>query len=329
MTNLSTGSKILVLHPGALGDGLLALPCIRKLRRCYPKHEVIWIGHQELGKVFVIAGEVHVAHSFYSFPVGTSSASLSSIRHTLQSTSSCDDLVVGWLNDDDGYWKIRVEHLGYVRSLFRSPHDPQLSSRHMLERYGECIEGGNTTPHSFIESDFRSLKGPFPSYHLPLNSLFQVALEKGELILLHPGSGSPQKCVGTEIFADLAKKLILRFPGKIGIIEGPADSIYFPHLLNSLTDVDFLHLQNVDLLTICGLLPHVQLFIGHDSGLSHLAANCGVQSLLLFGPTDPAVWAPRGPHVRVKRNQQLHFSPDALCDAAEELLHEWSPRFVA
>ena len=44
-----------------------------------------------------------------------------------------------------------------------------------------------------------------------------------------------------------------------------------------------------------------RLFLGHDSGISHLAAACGVPSILLFGPTDPAMWAPPSPRVRVLR----------------------------
>ena len=44
-------------------------------------------------------------------------------------------------------------------------------------------------------------------------------------------------------------------------------------------------------------------FFGHDSGISHLAAACGVPSLLLFGPTDPAVWAPPQPWVTILRSE--------------------------
>jgi ADP-heptose:LPS heptosyltransferase len=46
------------------------------------------------------------------------------------------------------------------------------------------------------------------------------------------------------------------------------------------------------------------LFIGHDSGVSHLAASWGAPTLALFGPTDPAVWAPVGPRVRVVRARE-------------------------
>jgi ADP-heptose:LPS heptosyltransferase len=43
------------------------------------------------------------------------------------------------------------------------------------------------------------------------------------------------------------------------------------------------------------------MYIGNDSGITHLAAAVGTPVLALFGPTNPEVWAPRGPHVRVGR----------------------------
>src|SRR4030095_1044673 len=40
-------------------------------------------------------------------------------------------------------------------------------------------------------------------------------------------------------------------------------------------------------------------FIGHDSGISHLAAAAGARGIILFGPTDPNVWAPQNKDVSV------------------------------
>src|SRR5207248_2004418 len=56
-------------------------------------------------------------------------------------------------------------------------------------------------------------------------------------------------------------------------------------------------------------LPHLAavleptIFVGHDSGISHLAAAAGANCILLFGPTDPNVWAPRNENVRVLQAQ--------------------------
>jgi hypothetical protein len=50
---------------------------------------------------------------------------------------------------------------------------------------------------------------------------------------------------------------------------------------------------------LAAVIKGARLFIGADSGPTHLAAQLGVPTLALFGPTDPAVWAPTGPCVRV------------------------------
>src|SRR5262249_22145300 len=52
---------------------------------------------------------------------------------------------------------------------------------------------------------------------------------------------------------------------------------------------------------LAALFERAAVFVGNDSGLSHLAAGVGCASLVLFGPTDPVVWAPVGPRVRVVR----------------------------
>ena len=56
-----------------------------------------------------------------------------------------------------------------------------------------------------------------------------------------------------------------------------------------------------DLYDLACWLAKARLYIGNDSGITHLAAAVGTPVLALFGPTDPEVWAPRGQHVRVGR----------------------------
>jgi ADP-heptose:LPS heptosyltransferase len=59
-------------------------------------------------------------------------------------------------------------------------------------------------------------------------------------------------------------------------------------------------------------LARARLYAGNDSGITHLAAAVGTPVLALFGPTNPEVWAPRGPNVRVVRWQTEPAAGSAL-----------------
>jgi len=50
------------------------------------------------------------------------------------------------------------------------------------------------------------------------------------------------------------------------------------------------------------------VYLGNDSGITHLAAAVGVPTVALFGPSDPRQWAPRGRRVTVI-SRQVDCSP--------------------
>ena len=59
--------------------------------------------------------------------------------------------------------------------------------------------------------------------------------------------------------------------------------------------------ENLPLPALGALLARCREFLGHDSGISHLAAAVGTPCVLLFGPTDPDIWAPPYPSVEIVR----------------------------
>ena len=64
-------------------------------------------------------------------------------------------------------------------------------------------------------------------------------------------------------------------------------------------------------------LASAKVYIGNDSGVSHLAAAVGTPVIAMFGPTDPAIWAPRGERVTVF---SLDSTIDEVYDTAAKLL---------
>jgi ADP-heptose:LPS heptosyltransferase len=60
-------------------------------------------------------------------------------------------------------------------------------------------------------------------------------------------------------------------------------------------------IKGLSLIGLASVIEGCRLFIGNDSGITHLAAALGVPTVAIFGPTDPKRWAPRGKHVAVVR----------------------------
>jgi heptosyltransferase III len=111
-------------------------------------------------------------------------------------------------------------------------------------------------------------------------------------LAVHPGSGSPAKNWPFDRFVETARRLS---PGRPWLLVlGPAEDDVVP-------PPDALVARDLPLRRLGAVLARAGLFLGNDSGVAHLAAACGPQTLALFGPTDPAQWAPVGQTVRTLR----------------------------
>ena len=115
----------------------------------------------------------------------------------------------------------------------------------------------------------------------------ECAVEPADYAVIHPFSASPRKNWPLEKYRALAEKLQRAMP--VQWCAGEDD----PPLPDAV--------RINDLYELACWLARARLYIGNDSGITHLAAAVRTPVLALFGPTDPAVWAPRGPHVRVGR----------------------------
>lgn len=107
---------------------------------------------------------------------------------------------------------------------------------------------------------------------------------RGNFAVIHPFAGSPKKRWPLERFCELARRLAPHMP--IEWCAGPLDELPGAHRFENLYEM------------ACWL-ARARIYIGNDSGPTHLAAAVGAPVVALFGPSDPAVWAPRGPHVAV------------------------------
>ncbi|MCK7469277.1 MAG: hypothetical protein MZU91_14895 [Desulfosudis oleivorans] len=117
---------------------------------------------------------------------------------------------------------------------------------------------------------------------------------RSKTVLIHPGAGSPRKRWPLSGFRDVAVQLAaLRLSPEFVI--GPAEQDLLPELARRDATVH----RPDDSLDLLALLRSAAAYIGNDSGVSHLAAWAGLPSVVIFGPTDPVRWRPRGCSVEI------------------------------
>jgi len=104
----------------------------------------------------------------------------------------------------------------------------------------------------------------------------------GDFAVIHPFSGSAKKNWPLERFREVATRLSIPVRWCAGPEEAIEDAVRFENLYE-----------------LARWLASARVYIGNDSGITHLAAAVGTPVVAIFGPTDPAVWAPRGERVSV------------------------------
>ena len=298
---------IVIIHPGGLGDVLLAVPAMIRLRTRFPEHWLVLSAENQSAKLLLACGIIDAWTSVQGRASAELFAGADSVTGQLRSWLEDCDLAIGWMQDLDGKLSETLKAVGVREVIVRSPFSNVIQATHQQDRFLEAI---NETP----SNDAGDVRLPVaePLLHLGRACLEAEGLLIGQpLVVIHPGSGSTHKCVAPEILTSLV--IGAQNVGATPVVlQGPADREPVERLLHLCVDPPTV-LKGIDIPTVAGVLALAQLFVGQDSGVTHLAGLIGVSTVVLFGPTDPHRWAPRGAHVTVVQ------SALCLCQSWEEV----------
>lgn len=128
-------------------------------------------------------------------------------------------------------------------------------------------------------------------------------VRREEWVAIHPFASSPAKRWPLANFQALASRV-----GQVRWLAGPEED-----LENAV--------RIPDLFDLACWLKRARMYIGNDSGITHLAAAIGVPTIAIFGPSDPSIWAPIGDQVRIVRKLPLDELPvETVLDLVRLLL---------
>ena len=279
------GSRILVVHQGALGDLILTLPAIKALRDALQPAWLEMMGHP--WTLALISG-----HPYADAVMDINRADMAPL---FQEHAPLPATITGHLGQfDAAFCFARSETLAYnlrragIRRTFTLPSFPD-RRMHAIDHHLSSLR------------DLGIAASPTPPLIFPPKKAQEEAKaffrQKGwdldAICALHPGAGSRKKAWPASRFAALGRALA-RGSKKLLICQGPADETITAEVLQGLAGIPYLVVRDKPITELAALLSCVSLFIGNDSGISHLAAALKRPTVAIFGPTDPCVWAPRG-----------------------------------
>lgn len=278
-------TRCLAARGGALGDFVVTLPALQAIRRSRPEAELHLLTRPACGRLAVACGLADGWRALDDPAAALLFVRGGTVSDDWRAWLAGFDVVFSWVPDPDGAFASQVILCG-AREFVQGP------SRVTGPGPASLCLAALPSPHTLHPESPVCLLKPFLTIPHPGH------------IALHPGSGSRSKNWPFRNWLAVADHLRKQNRlERLILITGEVEEEVLPQLTADLTAAgipfDSVHAQPLE--AVAERLAGCALFLGHDSGVAHLAAACGVPCRLLFGPTDPAVWAPPASWVHVLR----------------------------
>ena len=284
--------RILVIRGGAIGDFILTLPAIRLLREAFPGAHLEILGYKH---IIALAEGRYYGEATRSIEYSAMAAFFvpgSELAPDLAEYFASFQQIISYLYDPNGYFEANLRRAGAKRILAAySPIDDSAHAAHQLaqplQSLALYLEDHGAKIHPSTEDRDFAVR-------------FLAETDERPLIAIHPGSGSARKNWPIERWMELGKSLLRATPPpQLLLVGGEADHARLEQLRASWSEAPILLARDLPLPLLGAIIERAQLFLGHDSGISHLAAAVGTPGLLLFGPTDPSIWSPGNPQMQI------------------------------
>ena len=281
--------RIVVVRGGALGDALLTIHPLAALRTCYGAATITCIGPRVLRSVGVVPWLVDRL-----IPIEDEGGWQLFRATDLPTWLECDIGVV-WLQQ----WQHVADVLrqaGPSQVVAGPSLPPEGSSLHVVEHLFKILEPLDVT--------VSCARLPLPLAELSMQKAGQcwrnLGLRPGKVVALHPGSGGLWKRLPRDYVEWLIEHCVYR-GWQVLVLLGPAEeeerAWWARWCIEKQSDIRLAPAMPIDVLAV--LIARCSLYIGCDTGPSHLAALTGVRCLVFFGPTDARRWRPWGPRVSI------------------------------
>jgi len=276
--------KILVIRGGAIGDFILTLPALAALRRQFPNAHLEVLGYPHIVQLAQAGGLVDRVQAIEARALAGFFARQGELSEALRDYFSEFDIIVSYLYDPDEIFKTNVARCCFGQFI-AGPHRPrETEAIHATRVFLKPLER-----LAIFDAD------PIPRLSIKHHQ------STADCLALHPGSGSERKNWPERNWSDLIGSFLNSTDTNLLLVGGEAEGERLQRLAAALPLSRCTVARSLPLVELAGRMQACVGFVGHDSGITHLAAALGVPTVVLWADTVEAIWRPQGERLTVIR----------------------------
>jgi heptosyltransferase III len=319
-----------ILQPGAIGDCILTLPLAELMKETVCPGGVDMIGHTEyLG---ILPGRSCVdavksldsmsLHRLFEDEMGFELADGDPLIMAFAGYS----WIANFLDEPDSHFEknliftVNCSHSAEVITLAMKPANA--SDIHISNFYRkQFVEQGLSPEEHNSAISIPMIKATQADKLRGMEILADSGIMPvTKAIIMQPGSGGTHKCWHLDNFIAIANALEKEGIDTVFLL-GPAEQERFSQsVINEIRSIGNV-LTDLPLSDVLSVLSCARGYLGNDSGITHLAAALGIRTVAVFGPTDPALYAPIGPAVIILRDNTADFTAAVSEDLQNKALN--------
>jgi len=289
----------------------MTLPAIGALRERWPEAHIEILGYPHVIELAHGRYYADATRSIDAKPMAGFFVPNGILEPTLMDYFGSFNLVVSYLFDPDSIFANNIRRCGVKQLVEASPRPKDLPA---AEHYCKPLE-----------SLAIYVDGPRPRVHLneadrEAASGFLKMKGREPIVAVHPGSGSEKKNWPIEKFAAVTRWVMDELAAQLLVVQGEADARAVQKMAELLDGRRFTLARGLKLVELAAVLERCALYLGNDSGVTHLAAAVGTPTVAMFGSASPAIWEPRAWRTAVR---VIRFSEHDVVEVHQAIEQLW------
>ena len=278
--------RILIVRGGNVGEFILTCPVFAALRTQFPDVAIEVLGYPRIAQLAKVAGLIDEVRSIETRAAAGFFARNAPLDEDLGNYFAKFSVIFSYLYDPDGFFQMNVSKVSAAQFIGGRARPDEAGTLHASETFLKPLER-----LAIFDAD------AVPRLTVPNR------IATGATIAIHPNPETGPRAWPEAKWRNLAMAIVAKTSYRVVLVGDESQARALQRMAAELPPNRATIISSGALPELANRLGACQAFVGHDSGVTHLAAALGVPCVTIWGNSNATIWQPRGDNVTVLKNR--------------------------